>query len=116
MEKKEPDTPRGHFKAVESYESEDRDAEYFPGSMNKVGWPLIKSTVLILIFIALKQHLSFPVTILICLAVIAFYQDIVAIMIGRIRVPAADNGTFLCSPPTHLNIMSSAEQDEPCVS
>ena len=46
--------PRGYFKVSENWQSSDSGEDYFPGWMNKVGWPLIKTALLCVIFRAGK--------------------------------------------------------------
>ena len=113
MERIHTERPRGYFKYKDNWESTDTSYDYFPGFMNKVGWPLIKSLVLIVVFGLSITQTSLIIASINCLVLTAFYQDVLALFTGRIRMPSMDLSTFLSSPPN--NIMTSSEQDGPCV-
>ena len=70
-----PEPERGFYKVAENWKSDDDGEDYFPGFMNKTGWPLIKTVLLIAIFFALRSLMELGIwsSIFICLLVIALY-------------------------------------------
>lgn len=110
-----PEPERGFYRVAENWKSDDDGEDYFPGFMNKTGWPMIKIATIIIIFYVATSLVGFGnwSSIVICMLITAFYQDVIAVLTGRIRVPAMDNSTYLGKPVN--NIMSSSEQDHTCV-
>ena len=106
--------PRGYFKVSENWQSSDSGEDYFPGWMNKVGWPLIKTALLCVIFLSCVWFdFSLKLSTLLCILITSLYKDVLALLTGKIRMSSMDNATFLSQPPN--NIMSSNETHISCV-
>lgn len=82
----------------------------------KVFWPTIKTFTIILIFVILRLPFGLPAlsSIGICLLIVYFYQDVVALIIpNTIKMPPLDQQCFLSSTKAHVNYMNVTVQDKP---
>ena len=84
--------PRGYY-TIKYPWSKDTTTGYFAGFGMKIGWPLVKTILISLIYYAIRNHigLSTVYTILICLVITGFYQNVVAMIVpNTIRMPPLD--------------------------
>lgn len=103
--------PRGFYK--ESCEwTKDHSVAHFQGFKNKVVYPVIKICLLVCFYFAFRLYFSVKLSVLLCLCVIAFYQDFVAMVVpNTIRMPAMDHQCFLSNTKAHVNYANVSYND-----
>lgn len=109
--------PRGFFKN-EYLWTNDTATEYYEGARLKIYWPLFKLCIVLCILFSLYTMMGLGIyqSLLICLMVTSFYQDIVAMIVpNTIRIPPMDQQTFLSGPNTISNVANCSMQDKKCV-
>jgi hypothetical protein len=71
---REEEKPRGYYKE-NAYWSRDREDAYYDGFEIEFFWPLIKITIIMIIFLLSYKiiHVNIILSIFICIFIIAFY-------------------------------------------
>lgn len=96
---------RGMYKMDESW-SNDKTKCYFEGVRMRVVLPLIKACLLIILGFALSHMVHYAIAILICLAVVVSYQEVVARIYGLTTVPVMDYTCFIGGDKSIVNFMN----------
>jgi hypothetical protein len=103
-----PNRPHGFYKETPEWTT-DTEREYFSGTRLNIVWPLVKITLISLVFGVLTLGLSFgiPASIGICFLIVSFYQDLVCLIVpNTIRMSPMDQQCFLNGPNAHVNYMN----------
>ena len=95
--------------------AKDTSQAYYQGFRLKIVWPLTKIAIMVTLLQTLRlvAGLSLPVSVGICFAVVWFYQDVVAFMMGYKRMASMDAMCFISSSKAHVNYMCVTCYDQP---
>ena len=93
------------YKMDESW-SKDKTRCYYEGTRMRFAMPMVKGCVVVLFGLALSQVLHYSIAILICILVQAFYQDVVAAVLGLHSLPVMDYTCFIGSEKAVVNFMN----------
>mmetsp|Transcript_37881 Transcript_37881/g.57958 ORF Transcript_37881/g.57958 Transcript_37881/m.57958 type:complete len:182 (-) Transcript_37881:1124-1669(-) len=113
-----PQKPRGFYTDKEYKKwSKDTTTEYFQGAANRLYWPLAKSAVGLILFLAVYAASGcWWLALGILMTATLSYQRIVAMMVpNTIAMPAMDQMTFLSNPQANVHYMNNTHFDQPGV-
>ena len=105
--------PRGFYAEDLSW-AKDKSFAYFQGTTLKIFWPAVKIIALVLLFLVSRiiLGLSTNLSIVVCLLIVIFYQDVVAMIVpNTIKMGPMDQMCFLSSTKAHVNYMNVSLQD-----
>lgn len=105
--------PRGFYARHEPW-SKDKTENYFSGPMHTLTWPLFKlSAILALATCTQCLFHSTWLTMAVCLAVICFYQSLIAAVVpNTFELPPMDHQTFISTAGVHVNYMNCTFYDD----